>query len=158
MYFIHVLGAVRFTSVPAFCFKTNETVHIPTYGNITLDIGYGGAFYALVDINQTKLDICETPIEELIKFAAEVTKTVKHAIPCRHPDEGDLSFLYGTILTDGKDLYSEEPTNNLCVFADRQVRIELARLETMGGHHCGEKTFQSVLKSLSFTVMTAIYF
>lgn len=38
-----------------------------------------------------------------------------------HPESEDLSFLYGTILTDGKDTYSEEPTTNICVFADEQV-------------------------------------
>lgn len=38
-----------------------------------------------------------------------------------HPDSEDLAFLYGTILTDGKDTYSEEPTTNICVFADEQV-------------------------------------
>lgn len=38
-----------------------------------------------------------------------------------HPDSEDLVFLYGTILTDGKDSYSEEPTTNICVFADEQV-------------------------------------
>lgn len=39
----------------------------------------------------------------------------------KHPESEDLSFLYGTILTDGKDAYSEEPTTNICVFADEQV-------------------------------------
>lgn len=38
-----------------------------------------------------------------------------------HPESEDLGFLYGTILTDGKDAYSEEPTTNICVFADEQV-------------------------------------
>lgn len=38
-----------------------------------------------------------------------------------HPDSEDLAFLYGTILTDGKDTYSKEPTTNICVFADEQV-------------------------------------
>jgi len=39
-----------------------------------------------------------------------------------HPESEDLAFLYGTILTDGKDAFSEEPTTNICVFADEQVR------------------------------------
>lgn len=39
-----------------------------------------------------------------------------------HPVSEDLAFLYGTILTDGKDDFSDEPTANVCVFADAQVR------------------------------------
>lgn len=46
-----------------------------------------------------------------------------------HPDSEDLGFLYGTILTDGKDPYSEEPTINICVFADEQV-LKLQFLDT----------------------------
>ena len=38
-----------------------------------------------------------------------------------HPTSDDLAFLYGTILTDGKDAYSTDPTANMCVFAEAQV-------------------------------------
>lgn len=38
-----------------------------------------------------------------------------------HPTSDDLAFLYGTILTDGKDNYSSEATANICVFAEAQV-------------------------------------
>ena len=39
-----------------------------------------------------------------------------------HPANADLSFLYGTIITDGVDLVDDEmPTTNVCVFADREV-------------------------------------
>lgn len=39
-----------------------------------------------------------------------------------HPCSEDLAFLYGTILTDGKEEYSPEATANMCVFAEAQVR------------------------------------
>ncbi|XP_078262729.1 trans-3-hydroxy-L-proline dehydratase isoform X2 [Rhinoraja longicauda] len=42
-------------------------------------------------------------------------------IKLHHPDSEDLAFLYGTIITDGKDEFSKEPTANVCVFADAQV-------------------------------------
>jgi trans-L-3-hydroxyproline dehydratase len=46
---------------------------------------------------------------------------VADAVPLDHPDDPDLEFLYGTILTDGDDEWSESPTANVCVFADREV-------------------------------------
>jgi hypothetical protein len=36
----------------------------------------------------------------------------------------DLAYLYGTIVTDGKDEYSQEITANCCVFAEREVTFE----------------------------------
>ena len=47
---------------------------------------------------------------------------VKAQVKISHPDSADLAYLYGTILTDGKDAFAEDPTANLCIFADRQVR------------------------------------
>ncbi len=38
-----------------------------------------------------------------------------------HPESADLAFLYGTILTDGNDTLELTTTNNVCIFADRQV-------------------------------------
>lgn len=39
----------------------------------------------------------------------------------RHPLSDDLAFLYGTILTDGKEGFSSDATANVCVFAEAQV-------------------------------------
>ena len=46
---------------------------------------------------------------------------MRSKVVLRHPDSEDLAFLYGTIVTDGKDGFSDEPTVNLTVFADREV-------------------------------------
>lgn len=70
------------------------------------------------------MDISHTPIHVLIKAADSITTAVKKAVKLEHPESADLAFLYGTILTDGKDDYDsfgEESTTNLCVFADCQV-------------------------------------
>lgn len=45
-----------------------------------------------------------------------------------HPDSDDLAFLYGTIITDGKDNYSTDPTANICVFAEAQVGNDVMTL------------------------------
>lgn len=49
---------------------------------------------------------------------------LKKQIKLTHPESSDLAFVYGTIMTDGKDKYSEEPTSNICIFADRQVKTK----------------------------------
>lgn len=42
-------------------------------------------------------------------------------VELHHPTSEDLAFIYGTILTDGKDQYSADATANVCVFAEAQV-------------------------------------
>ncbi|XP_029454055.1 trans-L-3-hydroxyproline dehydratase-like [Rhinatrema bivittatum] len=114
-------GRARFLSVPAFAFATDVAVDVPGFGKTIVDIGYGGAFYAFVSADSFGLDVSSSKTRELVDAASAVTKAVSAQVKLHHPDSEDLAFLYGTILTDGKDAYSEEPTANICVFADAQV-------------------------------------
>ncbi|XP_074092022.1 trans-3-hydroxy-L-proline dehydratase isoform X2 [Macrotis lagotis] len=114
-------GPVRFHSVPAFALATDLVVDVPGKGEVVVDIGYGGAFYAFVDAKRFGLDVCSSKTRDLVDAATAVTEAVKVQVKIHHPDSEDLAFLYGTILTDGKDAFTEEPTTNICVFADAQV-------------------------------------
>ncbi|XP_061900505.1 trans-L-3-hydroxyproline dehydratase isoform X3 [Entelurus aequoreus] len=114
-------GAVRFLSVPAFAFATDLTVAVKGFGDVMVDIGYGGAYYAFVDARRFGLDVSKSRTRDLVDAATAVTTAVKAQVKLHHPVSDDLAFLYGTILTDGKDEYSQEATCNICVFADAQV-------------------------------------
>lgn len=112
---------VTFESVPSFLFARDCRLELDGWGPITFDIAYGGAFYALADAAQFGLDLHCDPVASLVHAADKLTGAAKRAFPLAHPDAADLAFLYGTILTDGLDRWSENPTRNICVFADRQV-------------------------------------
>ncbi|XP_021103743.1 trans-3-hydroxy-L-proline dehydratase isoform X3 [Heterocephalus glaber] len=96
-------------------------VDVPRHGKVVVDIAYGGAFYAFVSARQLGLDVRSARTRDLVDTASAVTAAVKAQFKITHPESEDLAFLYGTILTDGKDAYDEEPTTNICVFADEQV-------------------------------------
>ncbi|HAX82367.1 MAG TPA: proline racemase [Actinobacteria bacterium] len=115
------VGRVAFQSVPAFVAHAGARVPVPGYGDITLDVAYGGAFYAFADAAAYGLRLPGSPVADLVAAAWATTGAVRAALPLSHPDGPDLEFLYGTILTDGDDAWSERPTANVCVFADRQV-------------------------------------
>uniref|UniRef100_A0A7M4FLF1 trans-L-3-hydroxyproline dehydratase n=1 Tax=Crocodylus porosus TaxID=8502 RepID=A0A7M4FLF1_CROPO len=112
---------VRFHSMPAFAAAADLTVDVPGYGKVVLDIGYGGAFYAFLSAEKLGLDVCSSSVRDLVDAATAVTEAVKKQFKPHHPDSEDLAFIYGTILTDGKDAFSDEPTTNICVFGDAQV-------------------------------------
>lgn len=114
-------GRVRFDSVPSFAFALDKLVETSEYGPVSVDIAYGGAFYAVVPADQFGLDVRTSRTRDLVDAADAVSDAVKDQVPLDHPDDPDLAFLYGTILTDGADAWSETPTANICVFADAQV-------------------------------------
>jgi trans-L-3-hydroxyproline dehydratase len=114
-------GAAFFESVPSFAFALDLGAEVPGLGQVSFDIGYGGAFYALVDAGSIGLDLEASPLGLLVEAAYRITRHVAGTVPLDHPDDPDLAFLYGTILTDGRDAFGEAPTRNLCVFAEREV-------------------------------------
>lgn len=113
-------GHVSFISVPAFAFALDVQVNVPGHGAVTLDIGYGGAFYAFLPASRFGLDVRASRTRDLIAAASAVTEAVKAQVRLDHPDDPDLAFLYGTILTDGGD-GKEAPSANVCVFAAEEV-------------------------------------
>lgn len=114
-------GRVRFESVPAFVAADGVPVEVDGYGTVPIDVAFGGAFYAFAPAATFGLDVRTSPIRDLVEAAWAVTKAVAATVPLHHPQDPDLAFLYGTILTDGQDDWSPAPTANVCVFAEREV-------------------------------------
>ncbi|MER8532885.1 proline racemase family protein [Mesorhizobium sp. M1005] len=114
-------GAVSFESVPAFLFAGDQRIELPGYGPVGFDIAYGGAFYALADCRQFGLEFGRSRVRDFVDAATALTDKLKAELPLSHPDHADLAFLYGTILTDGQDAFSDMPTKNICVFAEAEV-------------------------------------
>ncbi len=113
-------GRARFVSVPAFAFALDREIDVPGKGRIKLDIGYGGAFYAFLPAAAFGLDVRRSRTKDLVAAASAVTEAVKAQVTLHHPDDADLAFLYGTILTDGGD-GAANPSANVCVFAAEEV-------------------------------------
>lgn len=113
-------GSVRFDSVPAFAYALDRIVPTSTWGPVTVDIGYGGAFYAFLPADSIGLDLRNSPMRAIVDAGEEIAMAAAEAIPLEHADEPDLAFFYGTILTDG-GIGRAEPSRNVCIFAGRQV-------------------------------------
>lgn len=150
-------GAVSFESVPAFLFARDQQIELPGFGMTGFDIAYGGAFYALADCHQFGLEFGRSRVRDFVDAATVLTETLKTEFPLSHPDHADLAFLYGSILTDGRDAFSGEATKNICVFAEAQVdrsptgsgvTARLAAMYARGEIAIGQaRTFESIAGS-----------
>ncbi|ADV09350.1 proline racemase [Mesorhizobium sp. M7A.F.Ca.US.001.01.1.1] len=150
-------GAVSFESVPAFLFAGGQAIELAGHGTIGFDVAYGGAFYALADCHQFGLEFGRSRMRDFVDAATGLTDRLKAEFPLSHPDHGDLAFLYGTILTDGRDTFSGEVTKNICVFAEAEVdrsptgsgvTARLAAMHAKGEIAIGQtRTFESIAGS-----------
>ncbi len=113
--------SVAFDSVPAFAAALDSVIDVAGFGRVACDIGYGGAFYAILPASRLGLDLRVTPVGRLRQAAQAVTGAIRARGDIRHPAEPDLSFLYGTILTDDTPPRSPLASRNLCVFGEGQI-------------------------------------
>lgn len=96
---------------------------LPGYGKVAVDIAYGGAFYAFTTDTALGVNVHESSIEDISNAGWAVTCALKDSITLAHPDSKDLSFLYGTIITDGKCVSDKDDmTSSICIFADKEVQ------------------------------------
>lgn len=113
--------SVSFDNVPSFVEATGQHVNVKGLGNVEYDIAFGGAYYAYVDADKLDIDCSPENQQQLVDAGRAIKRAVIDDYEIVHPQEKDLSFLYGTIFhskhTDDADSHSR----HVCVFADGEV-------------------------------------
>src|SRR5438552_116723 len=111
---------VSFLNIPSFLYARDVVLELPNYGKVMVDVAFGGAFYAFIRAKQVGLKVTLENTTQLVTVAEAIKVAVYAAISIEHPIEPDLSFVYGTILTDGPENPAHH-SRNVCIFADAEV-------------------------------------
>lgn len=111
---------VSFLNVPSFLYAQDIELDVPAYGRLTVDVAFGGAFYAFIPAAQVGLSVTPEQAHLLAAAGDTITKAVNAVLPVKHPLEEDLSFLYGTIFT-GPPVDAAHHSRNVCIFANAEV-------------------------------------
>ncbi|KAJ5906956.1 uncharacterized protein N7473_003872 [Penicillium subrubescens] len=130
---------VSFLSTPAFAAGIDLEIPIPKEvrwpelgdrESIKLDISYGGAYYALVDVHELGFSSLKQFDLGAISNAASKLKAYLMTHPAvssalQHPEDSRLSFLYSVMVVD-RDVGSrpervEGTETGLCFFADDEI-------------------------------------
>ncbi|WP_255190644.1 proline racemase family protein [Natronobeatus ordinarius] len=113
------VARVAFENVPSFVYAREQTVSVPDVGEVTVDVAFGGAFYAFCNAESVDLSLDASGYRRAIDLGRQIKRAVADALEITHPAEDDLSFLYGTIFTGPPE--GDADSRNVCVFADGEV-------------------------------------
>jgi proline racemase len=114
--------STRFANVPSYAAALAQTVKVPGLGDVRLDVGYGGAYYAFVDAASIGLRLDLAHGSDFAAAGMAIKHSVMDALPIRHPEFADLGFLYGTIFF-GPAADPRHHSRHLCVFADGAIDL-----------------------------------
>jgi proline racemase len=137
--------SVRFRNVPAFVHAQDVQVGT-TRGKLTVDVAYGGAFYASLPAEAAGLAVEPRDLPELIALGRELKHALERELEIAHPDEPELRDVYGVIFF-AEDAADRLVQRNVTVFADGEVdrspcgsgtSARLAIVHARGGLATGE--------------------
>ncbi len=79
--------SVTFQNVPAFAAHLDAVIDVPHLGKVTVDVGWGGMFYAIADVRQFKgLELIPQHGKELARIASMIRQAASEQLPVAHPD------------------------------------------------------------------------
>lgn len=76
---------VTITNVPAFLFCRDITVDVPGFGDLTLDIAFGGNFFAMVNAERVGMRLEPREAPRLIELGLTIREHVNRQVHVKHP-------------------------------------------------------------------------
>ncbi len=114
------VDSVAFENVPSFVYARDRAVDVSGIGRVAYDVAFGGAFYAYCRAAEVGVGLSPGDAPTLADAGRRIKAAVADDLAIDHPNEPELSFLYGTIFT-GEPVGDGADSRNVCVFADGEV-------------------------------------
>ncbi len=83
--------SITFRNVPAFVAALNRPVEVPGIGTVTVDVAWGGMFYALADAAALGFRLAPDEGRDLVRVGEMVKAAAREQVPAEHPLEPALS-------------------------------------------------------------------
>ena len=111
---------VRLTNVPAFLHSEGLTAEVEGLGEITVDVAYGGNFYAIVDPQAAFADMAEHTAADLIGWSPKLRAALNAKYTFTHPENPAINGL-SHILWTGKPTQPEASARNAVFYGDKAI-------------------------------------
>ncbi len=112
---------VTFENVPAFLEKKDIEVHIEELGKkITLDVAFGGSFFAIIEATQLGIEVDPKNTDKLNTLGMSILKQVNEQVSVQHPT---LSHIKTIDLVEiyGPPKKADSTLKNVVIFGQGQV-------------------------------------
>ncbi len=112
--------SVKLTNVASFLAAENLSVECPDLGMLTVDVSYGGNFYAIVDVQENFKGLQHYNADQLISWSRVLRNRINEQYSFVHP-ENDTIKGCSHILWTGDVLDSTSTARNAVFYGDKAI-------------------------------------
>jgi len=111
---------VKLTNVPAFLHAEGLTAEVEGLGELTVDVAYGGNFYAIVEPQPGFRDMADFTAGQLVGFSPKLRAALNAKYTFTHPEKPDIRGL-SHILWTGAPKHPEATARNAVFYGDKAI-------------------------------------
>lgn len=112
--------SVRLTNVKSYLAKESIIVDCSDLGKLTLDVSYGGNFYAIIDEQANFTGLQDYSVNDLIGWSREIRSKVNEEHTFVHPEDPTINGL-SHILWSGKTISKNATARNAVFYGDKAI-------------------------------------
>ena len=83
--------SVTFQNVPAFAVHLDHKIEVPQLGTVTIDVAYGGMFYAIADARAFGLALTPDEGRDIVRITEMIKAAAREQCPVTHPEQPGFS-------------------------------------------------------------------
>lgn len=114
------VASVKLTNVPSFLYKAGLEVECPDLGVLTVDVAYGGNFYAIVDPQENFSGIQNYTAGDLIRWSPVVRQRLNELYNFEHPVDTNIKGLSHMLWT-GDTMSEKADARNAVFYGDKAI-------------------------------------
>ncbi len=114
------VDSVRLTNIASYLAAENIQVECPDLGLLTVDVAYGGNFYAIVDPQENFAGLEDFTADQLISWSRVIRQRLNEAHRFVHPENPTINGL-SHLLWTGKTLSPEATARNAVFYGDKAI-------------------------------------
>ncbi len=112
--------SVKITNIKSYLAAENLTVECPDLGELTVDVAYGGNFYAIVDVQENFPGLEHFSADQLVSWSRVLRKQLNEKYSFVHPENDTIRGL-SHLLWTGKTIQESSTARNAVFYGDKAI-------------------------------------
>jgi 4-hydroxyproline epimerase len=114
------IESVRLRNVPSYLAETDVEVEVPGLGTLSMDIAYGGNYYAIIEAQPNYPDLDALAATEILRLSPEVRRRVNEVVTVVHPEDQTIRGVSHVMWT-GKPKHPRAHARNAVFYGDKAI-------------------------------------